>query len=220
VENLTPSAPLGGTGMQALAFHGRERRRSLAGVPELFRTHHLYDVAGGALAVATIDTAELFPVRSGFVTFATLIRITENAGVHAGLVFEFGDAAGGCALWIEDEGIGFHAGAAGDADGATAFFDQGAELPVGLELALVASVRPGDGRVRLFGNGREIARAQATNETFDPLEWSTDGAGSFASNESGTVVTDVPAGSAQAPAGFEVLRPLAVYVNQIPRHFF
>lgn len=204
----------------AARLHARDRRRSLQlrgwGL-ELFRTHRIH--GGAALPVATISTGTLFPARDGLITFETRIRITDNGGVHAGLVFEFGDAAAGCALWVEDEGIGFHAGAAGTADGATAFYDNNAELPPGLELELVAAVRVGDGRVRLWGDGDELARGEASGDIFDPLEWSSSGAGSFASNESGTVVTDVPAGSAQAPAGFEVIRPLSVFVNQVPRHF-
>lgn len=201
----------------ARRFHSRERRLSLAGIPDLPRTHLFAGAA--AMAVATIDTGAAFPDRSSWVTFATEIEILDNLGVHRGLVFEFGDAAAGCALWIGDETIGFHAGAAGEVDGATALFDHGAELPVGWRLSLVAAVRVGDGKVRLWGDGVELARGEASGGAFDPLEWSSDGAGSFAANESGTVVSDVPAGSAQAPAGFAVVAPLSVYAGVIPRHF-
>lgn len=199
------------------AFAARERLRSHRST-DLFRTHRF--TGASALAVATIDTDAVFPVRSAPVTFRTKIEITENAGVHAGLVFEFGDTDGGCALWIEDEKIGFHAGADGDDDGATAIYDRGEELPPGLVLELVAVANPGTGEVRLFGNGLELARATAEAGRFDPLEWSADGDGSFASAEAGTTVFDVPAGSVQAPDGFVVLEPLSVYVGQAPQHSF
>jgi hypothetical protein len=169
------------------------------------------------MPVASIDTGAIFPSRSGLVTFKSAIRITENSGEHRGLVFEFGDSATGAALWIGDETIGFHAGDAGDDDGATALYDNGAELPVGLEVSLVASVRSGDGRVRLWANGREIARAVAVNGGF--AAWAADSEGSFAAIAQGTVVTDVPLDSRGAPAGFEVIEPLSVYINQVPRHF-
>jgi len=173
---------------QAVRFHARERRLSLAGVPELHRTHRIYGVTG--MAVASIDTGAVFPNRTSPITFRTAIRITENTGEHRGLVFEFGDATTGAALWIGDETIGFHAGDDGTTDGATALFDNGAELPVGLELELIAAIRPGDGRVRLF-----------------------------ASAVQGTIIADVPEISQGAPAGFDVIEALSVYQGQIPRHF-
>jgi len=205
---------------QAAFYYSRQRRRSLAGFPELGRTHSFYDAAGSAIAVANIATGTVLPDRDGLITFSTSILIIDNGGVHAGLVFDFGDAARGCALWIEDDKIGFHAGAAGLADGASAIYDNGGELPVGMTLNLVAAVRVGDGRVRLWGDGRELARATATNGSFgSPLTWASTGAGSFASAPQGTVVSDVPVGSAQAPDGFTVTQPLSVYFNQVPRHF-
>jgi hypothetical protein len=218
VENLHRHASLDAQG-QAVQFYARERRRSLLGVPDLFRTHQIYGVSSGEIPVASIDTGTAFPERDGTLTFSTLIRITPNGGVHRGLVFCFGDQDGGCALWVDDENIGFHAGKAGVDDGATALYVAGAELPPGLELGLVAAVNVGSGRVRLWGNGREIARGQATGLTFDPAQWSSAGTGSFASAPGGTVVSDVPIRAAQAPDGFEVIRPLSVYVNQVPRHF-
>lgn len=169
------------------------------------------------MAVASIDTGEIFPVRDRLITFLTAIRITDNAGEHRGIVFEFGDSTTATALWIGDETIGFHSGDAGTTDGATALFDNGAELPVGLELRLIAAVRPGDGRVRLYGNGREIARGEASGGSASP--WAADSAGAFAAAVQGTVVADVPAISQGAPAGFEVIEPLSVYQGQVPRHF-
>lgn len=198
------------------AQHAARRRRLSTLGGDLTRTHRLAGVA--ALPVASIATGTIFPVRTKPVTFRTKVQITENAGEHRGLVFEFGSTAAGCALWIGDETVGFHAGPSGDTDGATALYDLGAELPVGLVLDLLASVNPGTGEVRLWGNGKEMARGK-TGSGDGFAAWSDTAAGSFASNEQGTAVADVPSDSSQAPDGFEVLEPLSVYIGQIPRSF-
>ena len=68
-----------------------------------------------------------------------------------------GDSAIGTALWIGDSTIGLHAGEDSTVNGATALFDNTVELPEGLELELICAVRPGDGRIILWGNGKELA---------------------------------------------------------------
>lgn len=205
---------------QAVLFHARERRRSLAGIVEMFRTHRIY--GGTAMAVANIDVANRFPVRTRPTTFVTAIRITAGsvAGQHRGLIFEMGAATRGAALWIGDQTIGVHFGDAGTVNGVTALFDRGAEWPIGLEMELVAAIRPGTGRARLWANGREIARAQASAGTLNTLQWSSNGGGSFAAAKQVAVVSDVPAASDKAPDGFQVIEPLSVYIGQVPRHFF
>jgi len=214
-EALTPFER--GTDLnQAVRFHARDRRRSLAGIVDLFRTVRLF--GSSVMALTPIDTDAQFPDRAAPITFRTAVRITDNAGTHAGLVFELGSATRGAALWIEDDKIGFHAGAAGTTNGATAEFDNAAELPPGLELELVAAIRPGDGLVRLWGNGLEIARGVASGGDFSG-DWADTEDGSFATAPVTGTVTDVPAGSRQAPDGFEVIEPLSVYVGQVPRHF-
>lgn len=203
---------------QAIFFHSRERRRSLAGIPEMNRTHQLF--GDTVMEIADIATGDIFPVRNTLISFKTAITITENAGQHRGLVFEFGDAAIGSALWVGDSTIGFHSGEDGTINGATALFDNTVELPVGLELELIVAARPGDGRVRIWGNGNELARSTATANVFGAAgSWSAASNGSFAAAAQGAVVPDVPAVSQGAPAGFTVIEPLSVYVGQVPRHF-
>jgi hypothetical protein len=137
---------------QAVYFHARERRRSLAGVPELFQTHRF------ALIPDTI-AANQFPVLDGLVTWTTAVRITGAA--PTGLLFCLGDATTGIAAWIDDDEISFRAGDAADPDRAIATFTNApGSLPVDLEVDLVFACRPGDGRVRIWANGREIARAR------------------------------------------------------------
>lgn len=202
---------------QAGLYLARRQRGIRAGhTTGLMRTHRFSGAS--SLPVASIATGTVFPNRAGLVTFSTRIRITANGGQHRGIVFEFGSSTVGCSLWIGDQTIGFHAGASGTADGATALYDRGSELPVGLELELVAAVNVGTGEIRLWGNGEELARSRASNLAFTPATWADTGTGSFASAKNGTVVA-VPAASDQAPAGFSVIEPLSVFVHQVPRQF-
>lgn len=203
---------------QARLYHFRERRRSLAGIPEMARTVQLFGDA--VIEIADIDTGVQFPARTSPVTFKTAVRILANAGVHRGLVFELGDAAIGTALWLGDQTIGFHSGEDGTVNGATALFDNLAELPVGALFELVAAVSPGDGRVRVWSNGTELVRSVASSGGFGAAgSWAADANGSFASIVQGAIVPDVPAISQIAPNGFTVIEPLSVYVGQVPRHF-
>ncbi len=198
--------------------HAVRRRKSLAGVPEMFRTHRIFGVT--AMALAPLDTGVLFPSRTTLITFKTAIEVTPNGGVHRGMILELGGAAIGVGFWVGDQTIGFHAGEDGTVNGATALFDNGTVLPDTLLLDLVAAVRPGDGRVRLWANGTEIAREVASSGTFGAGgTWADTGAGSFAAAAQGAVVPDVPAISQIAPSGFQVIEPLSVYVGQVPRQF-
>ena len=203
---------------RAVFHHAVRRRQSLAGVPEMFRTMQIF--GGTVMAVADIDTGAIFPSRTSPITFRTAIEITANAGVHKGLVFEFSGSDIGAALWVGDQTIGFHAGEDGTVNGATALFDNTVALPVGLLMDIVVAIRPGDGRVRMWGNGKELARATASSNAFGAAKaWAEDSNGSFAAAVQGTVIVDVPAGSQIAPDGFTVVEPLSVYVGQVPRHF-
>lgn len=168
------------------------------------------------MAVASIATGDVFPDRERPITFRTAVRFA--AGLQAGMVFEFGSSTRGCALAVAPNGLlAFVAGEGGNANSAAAVFDNGVTFPTGLELEIVAAIRPGDGRIRLWGNGRELARATAANGDFNG-GWADDEAGSFAAASSGTqpaVFNPV----AIAPFGFAVIEPLSAYVGQIPRHF-
>lgn len=194
---------------QALRFHSRERRRSLAGVPELFRTHQ-FGIPTTPIAAAS------FPVRDTLVTFQTSIRIVTGV-TAAGLVFELGDSATAVAAWIDTPGLlSFRAGDALAADRGLAAFNNGGAWPDTLELDLVFAVRPGDGRVRIWANGEEIARDTAANGQL-PLGWAASSNGSFASAAVGALPADVL--ETGAPTDFDVIQPLSVYVSQVPRHF-
>lgn len=211
-EQLTPLQP-GTDQNQAVRFHSRERRRSLAGIPELFRTHRIYGET--VMAVKPLDTDALFPDRTRPVTFKTAIRF--GAGVHSGLIFEVGSATRGCGLGLVGNFLGFVAGESGTANVSFALFDNVAAFPEGLELELVAAVRPGDGRVRLWANGREIVRDASTSGTFNGA-WADTEDGSFAASKFGGVPAEINAASG-TPTNFAIIEPLSVYMGQVPRHF-
>jgi len=157
---------------QAAFFHSRERRRSLAGIPELYRTHRVF--GGGVMEVASLDTAALFPDRSRPITFQTAIEIT--GGAPSATVFSLGTAT----LTVSGSQITFTFGAL------TATFDNTVVLPIGLQLDLTVSVNPGAGIARLWGNGQELARVSSTPIT----EWSDGAVGSFATPVSDIIVLE------------------------------
>ena len=202
---------------QASLYYARERRASLAGVPNLFRTHYIRDTA--ALPVAPIDPSAIFSSRDVPVTFKTAVQINnDNPGVHDGLVFEMGGSSRGVAIWLDTTQIGFVAGGTGD-NGALAIFNNGAELPVGEVYHIVAAIRM-DGRIRLWLNGEEAANATTVDQTdyFDG-PWVGTTNGSFASDPQGASHVGVPGNVDQAPDGFDVIEPLSIYLGQVPRHF-
>lgn len=194
---------------QAFRYHSRERRRSLAGVPELFRTH-AYPIPS-----ATIDVAGFpDPSRSRPVTFHTAVEF--GAGAHAGLVFELGDDTTAVALYVDGQVLTLRAGDASAGDFAEASFDNGAAFTEGLRLELVAAIDPGTGRARLWAEGVELARDQAANGAL-PNGWAAETDGAFAAAATGALPADVT--ETGAPANFAVVAPLSVYVGQVPRHF-
>lgn len=193
---------------QAILYHSRERRRSLLGIPELFQTH-LFGIPSSIPAAA-------FPERDVLVTFWTAFRVT--TALPVGMLFEYGDASNAVAAWVENDRINFRAGGALAADRAlAAAVYPGGNLPVGLELVLQFSVRPGDGRVRIWSDkGNEIARDTASGGGF-PAGWASQDDGSFASAASGPLPADVA--ETGPPTNFELIAPLRVYMKQVPRHF-
>lgn len=213
-EQLTPLES--GTDLnQALRFHSRVRRKSLAGVPKLHRTHRFHGAA--AMAVPAIATGDVFPNRLAPITFQTAIRI--NAGAVQGMIFEFGDATTGCALWMQSNRLTFRAGGSVGSDGAAALFSPGIPWPENMEFDVVASIIPGSGRIRVWVNGRREIDSTATNGSFGANGWASTDDGSFADAPASGIPANIPAGAQIAPSNFEVIEPLSVYAGQVPRHF-
>jgi len=199
--------------LQAVHFAARERRRSLAGIPKLHRTHRF--VGASAMAVPSIDPSVVFAgMELAPMTFKTAIRIT--GGSPAGCIFEFSSTPRGVALAVLDRFIAVVGGGL-TTEQALAVFDNGMTLPTGLELEMVAAIDPGTGRSRLWANGQEIARATASGGDFG-VGWGAAGLGSFAAAANGTIHNAV-ATSAGAPTDFDVIEPLSVYARQMPRQF-
>jgi hypothetical protein len=138
-------------------------------------------------------------------------------------VFEFGNIGQGAAVWIGDQTIGFTAGENDAINGATVIFDNGAPWPTGLELDIVVAVRPGDGQIRMWLNGKEfdnLLQEFSRTQTFGSLgTWAADANGSFALGPAGNTNTNVPSASRIAPSGFDVIEPLSAYAKQLPQHF-
>jgi hypothetical protein len=195
----------------------QHRRKDRSGFSNNFITHFLH--GSGVIGLTPIVTGDVFPSRAGNIMFQTRIRITANGGVHRGLIFELGGSARGAAAWVGDQTIGITAGSGTVAnDRATATWDFGAELPVGREFQLTFAIQAGSGRVRFWDGGNRRAAAISVNGDFNG-DWADTNNGSFALALVGTITPGVPAASQIAPSGFEVIAPLNVYNNQVPRSF-
>jgi hypothetical protein len=197
---------------QAAFYHSRQRMKQQRGFPTAPITHRF------AIPTATI-AASLFPDRERPITLSTRIRITENAGVHRGLIFEFGSATRGMAAWVGDQTIGFTAGGL-TTELATATWDLGVELQPGREFQLMFTALPGTGRINIFNRGKFLQAATASGGGFGTGGWADSEAGSFASAADTTTPDGVPVASDQAPAGFDVILPLTVLNGYVPTEFF
>lgn len=183
VRLLQPTRSEGFTDQQQAAFfHSRERRKSLAGVLKLYRTARFF----GPTMATTLPVGSLNSFNSP-VTFQTAVRVTGPA--PTGTIFEYG----GLSLAVATSTITL------TASGQTATFDNVAPIPDGIEIDLSFSIKPGDGKFRIWGNGNEIARLEVPPFA----NWATDAGGTFA----------------QSPSDYEVVEPLSVYLKQFPRHF-
>lgn len=199
---------------QVVYFHSRERRLSKVDPAKgLFRTH-LFAIPTDPLPTASFPNALL----AAPATFRTRIEIT---GATLGTVFEFGDSTAGIAVALDSQNIFFAAGNGGvaHAESALITFDNGAAWPVGLLLDIVAATIPGEGTIRLWLNGDNVAKAQAASSVFTNGRWADQSNGSFNAAPNGTINLDIPVGSRIAPSGFSAVQPLNVYARQRPRDY-
>ncbi len=187
-------------------YNARERRLSLAGFPEMARTHD-YPIPTSPVPAAA------FPVRDTAATFRTVIRIT--GGAPAGLIFELGDSVTAIAAWVDGSEISFRAGSL-TTFRAVATVVIGVALPDTREFVLEFSALPGSGEVRMWDGGKELARDTAVSGQF-PDGWAASSDGSFASAAVGPLPADVT--QTGAPSQFEVIEPLSIFVGQAPRQF-
>jgi len=191
-------------------------RKDRAGYSQNFITHLIHGSAG--IGVTPLVTASMFPDRSLPIMFQTRIRI--QAGVSQGLIFEFGSSTRGAAAWVEPNMIGIVAGNGVVAnERASAVWNLGAALPTDRIFQLTFAIVPGSGRVRLWDFGIRRADGVAVDNDFGPGDWADAENGSFAEAVVGTVMADVPVASRIAPSNFEVIAPLLIFNNQMPRSF-
>jgi len=201
--------------VQAALFAARERRKSLAGLPDQAKTHFIY----GGTAMATTIAADQFPDRTRLCTFQTRIRATAGAGANNGLIFEIGDSTAGVALWIAGQTINFHAGEAGTVTGVNVQLDLSRNMEIGEEFEIMIAVR-NDGLAGMwFPMTHDFVKSQASDTDFGTTDaWASSSAGAFAQAVNGTTPADVT--QSGAPSGFDVIKPLSVYLGSAPRGFF
>lgn len=200
---------------QHFLSRSKQRRLNNAGLLNKPATHLIHGSTG--MAVNPINTSNILPNRDTPISFTTRIRILDNAGVHRGLIFEFGSSTRGLAAWVGDQTLGFTAGLSGD-DAATATFNLGSELPAGREMQLTYAILTGSGHIRFWIDGQRAADAQAVNGDFNGFYADTQN-GSFADIFAGTVANATPGISAIAPNGFEVIEALRIYSGVVPTEF-
>jgi hypothetical protein len=143
----------------------RTWRRKSVYDPE-FRMGRTHSFPAGT---ANIPTGDAFPERTHPITFSCHIKIT--SATPAGVVFEFGSATTGAAMWI----------AAADRKLMAAVGDDvtltGPVCIDGQELRVVLACIPANGKARLWVNGRLVASGQAAGLVL-PNGWSDSGIGS------------------------------------------
>lgn len=192
------------------AYAARERRKShYDPAYKLYRTHAI--AAGDP-----IDTATSFPgARTDEITFATTIK--RSSVTSSGLVFEIGSEDLGVAVAVDGNELHIAAGEglAANANGGATLLAGNAVLGVNTEYRLVVSVRPGDGMLAAWVNGRLIGAVQAADLSM--VAWSDTDDGSAAAAAEGTVLDRIPSALQIAPSGFALVAPLSVYRGQRPR---
>ncbi len=187
----------------------RKRRLSNGGRSFQHRTHTI--IGTSAVGVTPLVTDDLFPDRLAPIFFEVELLILSNAGVHRGLIFEFGSSTRGAAAWVGDETIGLTAGGL-TTEQAVATWNNGAELGVGRIFKLTLAISPGEGLVRIYDRGIRLESAVASGGDFNG-DWADTDNGSFALALVGTVAQGVPVASQITPNGFAVVGPLRVFAG-------
>lgn len=201
----------------------RKRRLGRAGYPELGDLHQTHFWAGQPdIAVPSISTDDLGDTAADPLhfdrpqTLTTKIEITDDAAPVTGLIWEFGDSGRASALWIDDTIMVLFAGSGTvAAESVLVSWDYGSRFPTGLIGTVVAGIVPETGQARLYFNGIERKRGEATSGSLGG-GWTIPGEdGSFASAMSSTLPGDVT--QTGAPVGFRAIRGLSYFRGQYPR---
>ena len=178
--------------VQARAYYRRRRREGAR--TGLGRIPLTLEIPAGS---AAIDTPGIFPegLREAQVTFSWKFRVTSSTA--RGLMLEFGSSAVGCAAWVFDSAsgdpadtvrMGVGAGWRPEAilAGGNDFTTATTVIPVNQDLLAAFAVRPGDGQIRLWINGkRRIARRAGSGEfrsNLGTVLWADDEIGTFFAN--------------------------------------
>lgn len=189
-------------------YRGRVRRDPSAG---LFRTH-VFPVN------EPINTPTSFPsfVRLQPVTFAVDVFIQLDTAI--GCVFEIGSDASGIGLCLYNQLIYFGAGTPnGEDTGVTVVSAINFADAVNKKIRIVAACNPNDGNARLWVDGECVGAEQAVDSVFGPDGWSNAGIGQV-NGKFGTATNRLPEVGELSES--EVISPLSVYANQLPRRFY
>lgn len=196
---------------QALRFFRRERTRGFRDLgKQLFRSQRIL-LPDGASIGNGYDAA----TRGAPVTVQTRIRVTDTS--PSGLIVGIGGAGHGLFVWVDGGVVGAAAGnLTTDSDAGTR-----AEAPfeavAGNVLDVVVACVPGTGVLAIWLDGVLMDRAQSVDPAIESSLWADDtDAGVFGAEYSDGTPDVV--GSIAAPADFEVVQPLSVFLRQAPRH--
>lgn len=194
---------------QPSQFHARENRKG-----RLDPTFNLFRNRTFASSDNPIDTSAIFSAarRAEPITFS--FSMERGASAPNGIILELGSSTRGLAIYIDDDTLGFVAGAGATDDHVavttSAFFSED-----GQSARIVCSVNPGSGEGRIWVNGTNDGRDVAATAAF---LWADDADGAVGEVE-GTVTPRVPAGQRVTLANLTLTTPIDVYIGQRPRDF-
>jgi len=192
-----------------VAVSQRNRKGRLDPASGLFETSRYSDGD-------SIDPGPAFPDKTLPMTFA--IDIARNGSSPVGVIFEIGSDTGGTALWVEDgtTNIKFSAGDDVATDDGLTITATGAIVADDDVLKIVVAVLPGSGEAKMWINGKLVAAGQSVSGTMP--QW-TSGALGAVGEISGTVIDRVTSGSDVNLSDVDIVSPLRIYYNQLPKGF-
>ncbi len=191
--------------MQAVLHAGRERSRSLRGVPDLFRSRMetpANDLAGIPLSVANSPMLLTGTIR---LTDANYVGSLFSFGQTSGAVIAVGITTGQVLTSVVGSGVNL------------AETEYSMVSGVGAELDVALVINPGAGFHETYLNGQRVARSTPVDPQFGGTTVSNeDGAYGFPTTQ--LIIGDAAAAANTPLFGVEVVASLSIYYNQKPRH--
>lgn len=189
-------------------FHKRERRKSLFDPTfELFETHRFNETQNPISADRFPTDAFLSPV-----TFHT--EIAQTGASPTGVVFSFGNATRGLAMWLQGQDVGIAAG--GPANNGMAAVIPSVLRGVGqTRVRLTMIAHPGYGAIALYvDDDLSVYSTSSTNSFTDG--WALQAAGAVA-DVSASPPSRIPAARRVALSGAALVKDVRAFEAQYPR---